>query len=123
LGATGYFYWQYQTAKKNPEKAALAETNSLVTRVGKLMDLPTGETPTVATISNRDSLKDQEFFKNSENGDKMLIYASYRMVVLYRPGTNRIVKVAPLVMGSGTTNTNQPVSNSNTNTTATNTSS
>lgn len=78
------------------------EVTDLVARVSKLMLLPAGETPTIATVSDVDKLRSQAFFKNAVNGDKVLIYASTRQAILYRPSANRIIEVAPLVVGDQT---------------------
>lgn len=98
ISVSGYFYYQYRNIKNNPDIVAQEENSSLLEKVGKIMDLPQNETPTIATVSDKDKLKDQDFFKNSENGDKILIYANYKMAILYRPDVNKIMKVAPLVM-------------------------
>jgi hypothetical protein len=82
--------------------------------VYKLIDLPQNETPTIATISDKSGLTNQDFFSTAANGDKILIYAGYKMAILYRPSVNKIIKVAPLVMD---TNSNSAVNtnlNSNT---------
>lgn len=75
------------------------ETDNLVREVAKLMDLPTGEAPTVATVLDKEKLKDQSFFKNAENGDKILIYTGANKAILYRPDTHKIIEVLPLTVG------------------------
>ncbi|NCB21201.1 MAG: LytR family transcriptional regulator, partial [Clostridia bacterium] len=79
--------------------------------VAQVMELPQGENPTVATVSNSNKLKEQDFFKSAENGDKILIYAGYKMAILYRPGVNKIIKVAPLVLDQNNEN-QKPLDNS-----------
>ncbi|CAN5352118.1 hypothetical protein BH10PAT1_BH10PAT1_1200 [soil metagenome] len=87
--------------KKKPEVLGLsagsaqvqAEVNSLIAQVGKLIALPSGETPTVATITDISKLKDQVFFKNAKNGDKVLIYTNSKEAILFRPSENRIIQV------------------------------
>lgn len=94
-----YFFVQYQHAQallKDPTLAAKEEITNLVAAVGKLMELPVGETPTVATVSDKDKLKDQAFFAHAQTGDKVLIYSNARKAILYRPSTNKIIEVAPL---------------------------
>jgi uncharacterized protein YneF (UPF0154 family) len=90
-----YFYAKYQDLKKNPERIAQEETQVLVEKVGKLMELP-NETPTIATVLDKSKLKDQPFFKNAENGDKVLVYIGAKKAILYRPSTDKIIEVAPL---------------------------
>ena len=72
VAGAGYFYFRYQQAKKEIQtiktdpttiqKAAEAESKKLVVEVSKLIDLPAGEDPTVATVTDVEKLKDQAFF-------------------------------------------------------------
>jgi hypothetical protein len=95
-GAAVYFYIQYQNIKKNPTQVAQAETDALVAQVKKLIDLPADETPTVATIVDKDKLKDQPFFNNAQNGDKILIYTKAKKAIIYRPKENKLINVGPI---------------------------
>ncbi len=97
-----YFYKQYQDTQnllKNPKQIAQQEVKDLVSMVGKLIDLPKGEDPTIATITDEKKLKDQLFFANSKNGDKVLLYTKAKKAILYRPSTNKIIEVAPINIG------------------------
>lgn len=99
-GAAYYFYSQLNQVKQDPQKAAQEETKELVTKVSKLIVLPEGEEPTVATVTDPDKLKDQPFFANAKVGDKVLIYSNARKAILYDPISNRIVEVAPITIGA-----------------------
>lgn len=99
LGTTGYFFYQYQRLFKSPiaaQVAAQEEAKKLATAIGKLMLLPKDEIPTVATITDIDKLKDQPFFKDAANGNKVLIYANSKQAIIYDPKTNLIVNVGPI---------------------------
>jgi len=96
IGAGVYFYWQYQEVVKNPEIITKQETAWVLEKVNKLIDLPQDETPTIATVLDKDKLKDQDFFKKAENGDKIIVYMKAKKAVLYRPNTNKIIEVAPV---------------------------
>ena len=61
------------------------------------MELPTDETPTIATIADKDKLKDQPFFSKAENGDKILAFNKAMLAILYRPSVNKIINVAPII--------------------------
>ncbi len=73
--------------------AAQAEIDALTAQVGKLISLPTDEKPTVATVTDASKVKDQSFFANAKNNDKVLIYQKAQKAILYRPGENRIIEV------------------------------
>lgn len=97
VGAGGASY----VVRQKPEVLGLskgvaqvqAETDALVTEIGKLIALPSDEKPTVASITDIDKLKDQAFFKNAKNGDKVLIYTNAKKAILYRPEEKRIIDV------------------------------
>ena len=74
---------------------AKAETDELVAKVGKLIALPEGQ-PTIATVADSAALaKQQVFFKDAANGDKVLLYQD--KAIIYRPGENRIINVGPIL--------------------------
>ena len=107
--AAVYFFVQYQKTQNllaNPNISAQQEVKSLVAKVGNLIELPAGEDPTVATVSDKTKLADQPFFANAENGDKVLIYTKAKKAILYRPSTNKIIEVAPVNLGNNTTTQN-----------------
>jgi len=96
---TGVTYFRkYQALKADPTIEAQKETEALVATVSKLMELPTDETPTVATIADKEKLKDQPFFAKAENGDKILAFTKAMQAILYRPSTNKIINVAPILI-------------------------
>lgn len=80
-----------------------AEVDALVAQVGKLISLPTDEKPTVATVVDASKVKDQPFFANAKNDDKVLIYQKAAKAILFRPSENRIIEVGTLNIN------NQPV--------------
>jgi len=99
-GAIVYLSFQIMELKKNPQQVAQQEVQELVTKVSQLIVLPEGETPTIATVSDPEKLKDQPFFSKAQKGDKVLIYTNAKKAILYSPTTNKIVEVAPINIGS-----------------------
>lgn len=95
-----YFYFQLGEIRQNPQKVAEVEVQEVIERVGRLIVLPEGEAPTVATVTDPERLKDQPFFARAKVGDRVLIYTNARKAILYNPETNRIVEVAPLNIGN-----------------------
>jgi len=113
-GSAGVFYKQLSELKKNPNKVAQDETTATISAVGKLIVLPTGEQPTLATVTDPEKLKDQAFFAQAKAGDKVLIYTKAKKAILYSPTENKIVEVAPVNIGNNTAATDSSVSGSNT---------
>lgn len=75
-----------------PERQA----ENIVASVGRLMVLPMDEEPTVATVASPEQLKDQPFFAQAKQGDKVLIYTKARRAILYDPVAHKIIDIAPL---------------------------
>ena len=100
---------QLTTLKTNPQAAVQQQTTELINQVGSLINLPKGETPTVAAVTSAAQAKQQSaFFKDAQNGDKVLLYVKAGEAILYRPSTNKIIIVAPLTFsGNGTTGTSK----------------
>ena len=97
------FYSKYNHLKSNPTAAADKETNDLVGRVDNLMTLPKDEKPTIATVQDKGKLKDQPFFADANNGDKLLIYTNAKKAIIYRPDANKVINVGPIVINNGET--------------------
>ncbi len=99
LGASGYFYMKWKNATMvvvpNPEEE-LEEVREITTVVSMFMELPKDEEPTLATVVDREKLRNQSFFNNAENGDKVLIYSIAQKAILYRPSTKKVIEIAPI---------------------------
>ena len=98
IGGGYYYYNNYQKLLKNPDIVTKQEVTWLQDKVGKLMQLPSDETPSTATVLDKDKLKGQAFFAHAENGDKILIYTNAKKAILYRPSTNKIIEVMPIAL-------------------------
>jgi hypothetical protein len=96
VGAAYFFYTPLKKMTSNETMTETAEIKDVVKKVGKLMVLPEGEEPTLATVSDPSKLKDQPFFKNAQLGDKVLLYTKAQKAILYRPTLNKIIEVAPI---------------------------
>ena len=83
----------------DPNVAIEKEIKSLTETIGKFMELPSGEQPTLATVTDRAKLKGQEFFAKAENGDKLLVYPEAGKAILYRPSTGKIIEATNLTSG------------------------
>ena len=106
-GTTLTFYKKAKSLKTNPQQVAQEENKKIIDAVGKLVLLPEGETPTIATVTDASKLKSQQaFFTRAEEGDKVLIYTSALKALMYRPSENKIIEIAPLVIGNPNTPAN-----------------
>lgn len=99
-GTTLYFYREYQFVKSNPDMLPKKELDAITASIKRFMDLPSDEEPTLATVTDKEALKEQDFFKRAENGDKVLLYPKAGKAILYRPSTGRVVEFAPLILGA-----------------------
>ena len=110
FGSGGYFYYQFQKTDKELQlintdpsilrKAAQTEVKNLLDEVGKLINLPEGDEPIIATITDIVKLKDQAFFDHAKNGDKLIIYTQAKRVILYDPISRKIIDVGPISIGT-----------------------
>ncbi len=100
--SAGYFYYAYRTLARDPAALQARQTQDLVAKVGTLIVLP-DEAPTVATVSDASKVRDQKFFAGAQNGDTLLAYPKAMEAILYRPSQNKIIAVAPIVLGQNTT--------------------
>ena len=91
--------------KASAEQVTADEVKALISEVGNIMLLPTGEQPTVATVSDLAKLKDQVFFNNAKLGDKILIYTQAKKAILYNPASKKIIEVAPVNVAKDQTTT------------------
>lgn len=76
-----------------PPEGSQEDVSGLVESVSKIINLPLGEMPTVATVSDLSKTQDKEFFKNAKEGDKVLIYQGAKKAYLYRPSEKKIIEV------------------------------
>jgi len=95
IGIIGTYYAVRPSA--NPEVDQVAK---VVAELSKLMVLPTNETPTLATVSEPEKLRDQAFFANAQKGFKVVVYSKAGKAILYDPFQKKIVEVAPVNLGN-----------------------
>jgi hypothetical protein len=104
LGAAGYAF--YRASSVTGELSTLREArmqtkDQLVEEISKLIILPEGEEPTIATVVDPKTLQDQPFFKNAKAGDRVLIYSKDSRAVLYDPVAKRVVEIGYLNVETG----------------------
>jgi flagellar basal body-associated protein FliL len=121
--SAGYFFWKFRQTQKQlvvlssvegQKEIAKKDTDELLAKLKKLMIVPENEDPVVATVTDRDALaKDQPFYANASNGDRVIAFLKNRKAIIYNPAKNIIVNVGPIFgeteAGNAATSTgNQP---------------
>lgn len=112
-----YFHDQLSELKENPAAAAQNEAAELLEKVGRLIDLPTDEQPTIATVSDPEKLKEQAFFVKAKEGFKVIVYTKAKKAILYDPVADKIIEVAPVNVGEDTVKTGAAADTTKTGTT------
>ncbi|MHB1163490.1 MAG: hypothetical protein ACYCZZ_03150 [Minisyncoccota bacterium] len=81
----------------HPEFSGQEQASKILANVGKLIQLPANETPSMAAINDAvNAKKGQPFLINAENGDVLIIYAKAAEALLYRPSTDKLIAVGPV---------------------------
>lgn len=79
------------------QEAVLGEVDSLVERVSQHILLPE-ETPTIATVTDAEALAaEQPFFRDAQNGDRIMIYPEAERAILYNFEEDILVNVGPYI--------------------------
>lgn len=94
-------------AAVNNSKVQADEVKKLIDEVGEKFVLPQGETPTIATVTDVEKLASQPFFKDAQNGDKVIIYGNAKQAILYRPSIQKIIAVSS-INGTGLSQPQNP---------------
>jgi hypothetical protein len=105
FGATFYKYRQTQTQLQQLSSAegqkaiAKKDIDELLAKLRKHIVLPVGEDPVVATVTDKDALaKEQPFYQNAHNGDRVLAYIQARKAIIYDPIKDVVVNAGPIYM-------------------------
>ncbi|MCL4353136.1 hypothetical protein M1615_01535 [Patescibacteria group bacterium] len=99
LGFAFYSRLRYQKSREfsqSPKEAARLEKQAILPKLSRLIKLPEGEQPLIATVVHASKLRQEPFFKDARNGDKIVIYMKARKAILYRPGENKIINFSSL---------------------------
>lgn len=99
--ALGYFKALRDIAHlRTPEGSAgvdRQEVSELLEQVRRLILLPEGEVPLVATVQDAEALiREQSFYLGVRNGNKLLVYGSARKAIIYDPERDILVNVGPV---------------------------
>ena len=78
---------------KKSEEVTL--NDKLLVKVAELIILPK-ERPFVATVIDYKPLKDNPFFKDAKEGDKLLLFEGVGRAILYDPGSNKLLNTGTI---------------------------
>lgn len=101
VGGAGYAYYYY-LYQNNPSVIYQKRLHTITQSVSTQMSLPTDETPVTATVTDASKLPNELFFKNAENGDKIIMYKKHKLAILFRPSTGKVITEATLEYGDVT---------------------
>jgi len=90
------YFLHYEQKQRDPILTAEKKQASIIAKVSQLIELPSTENPTIATVSDITKLKGQSFFQNAKNGDILLIYPKANEAILYDPAANKILVTGPI---------------------------
>lgn len=94
-GSGIYYYSQYRALSQR-SKDPQAEVKDVLAKVGKLIELPTGEEPTVATVQDAEKIKTQPFFTKAQNGHRVILYSNAKLAILFDEKANKIINVGAI---------------------------
>ncbi len=101
VGAGGFFYSRYKQASVSEEMKAEVAIEEMVAAIKAHILVP-DELPTLAEVTDPAELASVPFFKLALQGDKLLVFPTSGLAVLYRPEVDRIVNVAVIDSGAET---------------------
>jgi len=112
----GYFIFVYygigtQKVVISAEQIAQQKLmDEYIANMSKLMILPKGEVPVMATVTNAENLaKDQVFYADAQNGDIIFVYEKAMKAIIYNPTKNIIVNVGPVYYKDDTNTPPAPI--------------
>jgi hypothetical protein len=95
-GAFGWYKWYQYQLSQNPAVIYAKKLKTITDIASQQVALPKGEQPVIATISDVTKLPNEAFFKDAQDGDKILMYKKHKEAFLYRPTTGQVITEAVL---------------------------
>ena len=90
-----YYYLQYKTAVARVNDPTI-EVKDVLSKIGRLIDLPIGEEPTVATVQDAEKIRSQAFFAKAQNGYRVVLYPNARLAILFDEKANKLINVGTI---------------------------
>lgn len=103
----GFLLWGNKSSSSGDSKEKdKKESSRVIKEVGELYIVPTEEEPTVAEIKDKSKLSKQDFFKDAQNGDYLVVYSKAGLALIYRESVDKLVNAGP-INANATQNTDQ----------------
>lgn len=107
VAGVGYILFKYALSQDlipffTASQRTQRDVEQTIAAVARVATVPQNETPTVATVTDKQKLENEPFFAQAENDDRVLIYQDARMAYLYRPSSKKLVAIAPLSLATPT---------------------
>ncbi len=97
LLAGSFALGRYSVYRAHPELAGQDQAAAVLAKVGQLMQLPQGENPSMARVTDAAQVRQaQPFLSEAQNDDILIIYQRAGTAILYRPSTNKLIAVGPV---------------------------
>lgn len=104
----GIYFKKYTDLKASSSKSVEDKNKELVTKVGKVYQLPSGEDPVVLNVNKdpKEFTTDQEkafakTFKDLKKDDIILLYQKASVAIEWRPSESKVIATAPLAVAAG----------------------
>lgn len=110
-GTSFLFYLRIQELQKlvqDPQAITFEELKSITGKLSSHINLPQDDTPTLATILDKQKINDP-FFSGAENGDKLLVFPKSGKALLYRPQTNKVINFGIINISTSSASNSAPV--------------
>ena len=102
LGLCAVGAYQFGRASVYRHHPGLAETDqaaAILANVGRIIQLPVGEAPSIATIKDAAAARTlQPFLEPAQAGDVLIVYPGAQIALLYRPANNKLIAVGPVTI-------------------------
>jgi len=117
----GYVVYEKYFHLTQAEKAQ-QELATAIAAVSKVMVLPEGDQPVLATVTDAKTLiAQQTFFAGSANGDQLLLFPKSMKAIIWSPSREKIINVGPIqqspspsAVSQSSTKSNAPVTQTTT---------
>lgn len=88
LAAVVFFVKYRQAVNNNPT----TQRDHLLKEIGQDIALPK-ETPTISTVLDASKITNPTLAAQAQNGDKLLVYANAKRLIVYRPSSRKVVDI------------------------------